>query len=219
MDPALFTRLEPTVWRIEPHGAMRVPGILFADEALIRGMDDKVYTQTVNVATLPGIVGASYAMPDAHWGYGFPIGGVAAFDPEADGVISAGGVGFDISCGVRLLATGLSAGQVVERQQTLADRLFETVPAGDYVLIDVVDSGSGIAKEDINRIWEPFFSTKGVGEGTGLGLSTVYGIVRQTGGFVFAENLPGAGASFVIVLPRYQGLVDQPAAGAAAFGA
>ena len=72
-------------WRIEPAGAMRVPGILYADEALLRGMDDKVFMQLSNVATLPGIVKAAYAMPDAHWGYGFPIGGVAAFDADAGG--------------------------------------------------------------------------------------------------------------------------------------
>src|SRR5665647_670473 len=107
MDPARFTRMDETTWRVEPHGAMRVPAIIYADEQLIRAMDDKVYDQATNVATLPGIVQASYAMPDAHWGYGFPIGGVAAFDPDHGGVISAGGVGFDISCGVRLLRTGL----------------------------------------------------------------------------------------------------------------
>ncbi len=72
-------------------------------------MDDKVYEQVANVAALPGIVNASYAMPDAHWGYGFPIGGVAAFDPDDGGVVSAGGVGFDISCGVRTLLTGRHA--------------------------------------------------------------------------------------------------------------
>ena len=85
---------------------MRVPAIIYADENLIRDMDDKVYEQAANVAKLPGIVQASYAMPDAHWGYGFPIGGVAAFDPDEGGVVSAGGVGFDISCGVRTMLTG-----------------------------------------------------------------------------------------------------------------
>src|SRR5665811_547429 len=90
MDPARFTRVDDTTWRVEPHGAMRVPAIIYADEKLIRDMDDKVYEQATNVATLPGIVQASYAMPDAHWGYGFPIGGVAAFDPDKGGVISAG---------------------------------------------------------------------------------------------------------------------------------
>ncbi len=85
MDPSRFTQVDATTWRVEPQGAMRVPAIIYADEDLIRGMDDKVYTQAANVATLPGIVTASYAMPDAHWGYGFPIGGVAAFDAEEGG--------------------------------------------------------------------------------------------------------------------------------------
>jgi tRNA-splicing ligase RtcB len=104
--------------------------VIYASEALIQGMDDKVYEQVVNVATLPGIETASYAMPDAHWGYGFPIGGVAAFDPARGGVISAGGVGFDISCGVRLLQTGLKREQIVAVAEQLAETLFGTVPAG-----------------------------------------------------------------------------------------
>src|SRR3970040_2541520 len=87
---------------------MRVPAIIYASEALMRDMDHKVYEQVVNVATLPGIVKASYAMPDAHWGYGFPIGGGAALAPDAGGVVSGGGVGFDISCGVRSLPPGLT---------------------------------------------------------------------------------------------------------------
>src|SRR5579872_5903404 len=106
MDPARFTRVDDTTWRIERQGAMRVPAIIYADEKLIRDMDDKVYEQVANVTMLPGIVQAAYAMPDAHWGYGFPIGGVAAFDADQDGVVSAGGVGFDISCGVGMLQTG-----------------------------------------------------------------------------------------------------------------
>jgi len=117
-------------WRIEPMGEMRVPAILFGSEELIRGMDEKVYEQITNVATLPGIVKAAYAMPDAHWGYGFPIGGVAAFDPAQGGVISAGGVGFDISCGVRTLHTGLTPEEVIENQRELADTLFQQIPAG-----------------------------------------------------------------------------------------
>ena len=96
MDLARFTRHDETRWEIAPHGKMRVPAVIFATEALIRDMDDKVYEQVTNVATLPGIVGASYAMPDAHWGYGFPIGGVAAFDVST-GIISPGGVGYDIN--------------------------------------------------------------------------------------------------------------------------
>src|SRR5512139_2769665 len=123
MDPARFTRVDATTWRIEPRGAMRVPAIIYADEDLIRGMDDKVFEQAVNVATLPGIVAASYAMPDAHWGYGFPIGGVAAFDPDQGGIVSAGGVGFDISCGVRTMLTGLSIDQLQPHKHELADAL------------------------------------------------------------------------------------------------
>src|SRR6185436_6268497 len=129
MDPARFTRVDPNTWRIEPRGAMRVPAIIYADEALIRDMDDKVCEQASNVATLPGIVQASYAMPDAHWGYGFPIGGVAAFDPD-EGVVSGGGVGFDISCGVRMLLTTLDVGELRARQRPLAERLFKAIPAG-----------------------------------------------------------------------------------------
>ncbi|MFZ3042314.1 MAG: RtcB family protein [Thiobacillus sp.] len=117
-------------WRIAPFGKMRVPAVIYADAALIRDMDDKVFEQITNVATLPGIVQAAYAMPDAHWGYGFPIGGVAAFDADAGGVVSAGGVGFDISCGVRTLHTGLKAADIAPLKQRLADRLFTHIPAG-----------------------------------------------------------------------------------------
>jgi tRNA-splicing ligase RtcB len=130
MDPARFTRVDDITWRVEPHGAMRVPAIIYANEALIRDMDDKVYEQAVNVAALPGIVQASYVMPDAHWGYGFPIGGVAAFDPEQGGVVSAGGVGFDISCGVRTMLTGLRVADVLPCQGSLAEALFQQIPAG-----------------------------------------------------------------------------------------
>jgi len=130
MDTSRLTSLDATTWRIEPHGAMRVPAIIYADEQLIRDMDDKVYEQAANVATLPGIVQACYAMPDAHWGYGFPIGGVAAFDPDQGGVVSAGGVGFDISCGVRTMLTGLKISDVLPVQGALADSLSRQIPAG-----------------------------------------------------------------------------------------
>ena len=130
MDLALFTRRSEYEWEIPAQGAMRVPAVIFASEALMRGMDSKVYEQAVNVAKLPGIVQASYAMPDAHWGYGFPIGGVAAFDPDAGGVVSAGGVGFDISCGVRCLHTGLARSDIVPVQKALAEALYYRIPAG-----------------------------------------------------------------------------------------
>ena len=130
MDLSLLTRKSDVEWWIEPHGGMRVPGIIYASEALVKDMDAKVYEQVTNVATLPGIERASYAMPDAHWGYGFPIGGVAAFDADRGGVVSAGGVGFDISCGVRLLATGLTVHEVEPLKKRVADELSRSVPAG-----------------------------------------------------------------------------------------
>ncbi len=129
MDLNRLKPLSESEWMIEPTGDMRVPGVIYASRDLVMAMDDKVYSQVRNVATLPGIVKASYAMPDAHWGYGFPIGGVAAFDP-VEGVISAGGVGFDISCGVRMLHTGLTPEQVLSQQEALANTLFREIPAG-----------------------------------------------------------------------------------------
>lgn len=125
-----FEQVSDVEWRVAPFGKMRVPAVVYADQGLIREMDEKVFEQLTNVATLPGIVEAAYAMPDAHWGYGFPIGGVAAFDAEAGGVVSAGGVGFDISCGVRTLHTGLTADAIAPLKARLADRLFAHIPAG-----------------------------------------------------------------------------------------
>jgi tRNA-splicing ligase RtcB len=149
MDTNRLTRLDATTWRIEPHGAMRVPAVIYADEHLIREMDDKVYEQAANVATLPGIAQASYVMPDAHWGYGFPIGGVAAFDPDEGGVVSAGGVGFDISCGVRTMLTGLTVSAVLPQQKVLAEALFRQIPAGvgskGANILDVTDMEAMLA--------------------------------------------------------------------------
>ncbi len=130
MDTSTLTRISDYEWRIEPQGDMRVPGIIFASRELVEAMDDKVREQVTNVATLPGIVAASYAMPDAHWGYGFPIGGVAAFDADQGGVVSAGGVGFDISCGVRTLLTGLQRADIEPVKARLADALFHSIPVG-----------------------------------------------------------------------------------------
>jgi tRNA-splicing ligase RtcB len=156
-------------WLIEPTGRMKVPVVIFGDEQLVAAMDEKVGQQAVNVASLPGIVKASFVMPDGHWGYGFPIGGVAAFDPEQGGVVSAGGVGFDISCGVRTMTTGLQASQIEAVKQKLADVLERKVPAGlgstgilhlstkklDEVLVGgakwAVDHGFG-TKEDLLHI-------------------------------------------------------------------
>src|SRR5262249_41432859 len=130
MDISQFTRHSETEWLIEASGRMRVPAVIFATEELVRDMDQKVFEQTTNVAMLPGIVKASFAMPDAHWGYGFPIGGVAAFARDGGGVVSAGGVGFDVSCGVRTMTTGLTSEEVEPVKSHLADALFRHVPAG-----------------------------------------------------------------------------------------
>jgi len=120
----------PDRWHMEPMGAMRVPGIIFASEALLATLEDEALRQVANVATLPGIVEASYAMPDVHWGYGFPIGGVAATDVERGGVVSPGGVGFDISCGVRLLCSPLSVEELAPNLPELMDALNVGIPRG-----------------------------------------------------------------------------------------
>ena len=121
----------PYQFRIPRRGQMRVPGIVYASGELIPDLTaDRSLEQVANVATLPGIVTASYAMPDLHLGYGFPIGGVAATNPEAGGVVSPGGVGFDISCGVRLLAASLERDEVMPVLGTLMDQLAAAVPRG-----------------------------------------------------------------------------------------
>lgn len=104
--------------------------MLYGDAELLQTMDDKVKQQITNVAQLPGLVGAAMTMPDAHWGYGFPIGGVAAFDADQGGVISAGGVGFDISCGIRCLRSNLFLTDIVSVAEQLANQLFRDIPAG-----------------------------------------------------------------------------------------
>jgi len=108
---------------------MRVPARIYGTEKLIREMDAAVFEQISNVATLPGIVKYALCMPDGHSGYGFPIGGVAAMDPD-EGVISPGGIGFDINCGMRLVVTNLVIDEVKPRLRNLVDRLYERVPAG-----------------------------------------------------------------------------------------
>jgi tRNA-splicing ligase RtcB len=109
---------------------MRVPGLIYASKEMLESMrEEQTPEQVANVAFLPGIVGHSFAMPDIHWGYGFPIGGVAAMDIN-DGVISPGGVGYDINCGVRLLRTSLSEDEVRPRINQLVNELFRNVPSG-----------------------------------------------------------------------------------------
>jgi tRNA-splicing ligase RtcB len=123
-------KLDDFRWVLPKKGKMRTEGLVYADEkmfAVIR--KDPCLEQVANVACLPGIVGRSLAMPDIHWGYGFPIGGVAAFDME-DGIVSPGGVGYDINCGVRLLRSELDAAEIKDRIPTLVDALFRNIPSG-----------------------------------------------------------------------------------------
>ncbi|WP_116245306.1 RtcB family protein [Nocardiopsis sp. FIRDI 009] len=126
-----ITEETPYRFRVEREGGMRVPGIVFASRRLLPDpAADESLHQVANVATLPGIVVASYAMPDMHWGYGFPIGGVAATDLDEAGVVSPGGVGFDISCGVRLLAADLDRDAFEPRLGAVMDALDHSVPRG-----------------------------------------------------------------------------------------
>lgn len=149
----------PYRWRIDPMQDMRVPGVVFASRHLLPDIEaDESLQQVANVAALPGIVEASYAMPDMHWGYGFPIGGVAATEVAEGGVISPGGVGFDISCGVRLLAAPMTRSELTNALPQLMDILSETVPRGlgrgavweisdEDRLVEVLERGSAYAVE------------------------------------------------------------------------
>ncbi len=125
-------KISGTVWELPAtyKEGMRVPARIVATEKLVRDMDEAVYQQISNVATLPGITRYALCMPDGHSGYGFPIGGVAAMDVHEGGVISPGGIGFDINCGMRLLITNLTFEDVHPHLHQIVDRLFERVPAG-----------------------------------------------------------------------------------------
>jgi tRNA-splicing ligase RtcB len=130
MSEIILEKLDDNRWLLPQTGSMRVPGIIYANEKihqLLRG--DESARQVANVASLPGIVRFSLAMPDVHWGYGFPIGGVAAFELEG-GIISPGGVGYDINCGCRLMATNLSLSDIRDRLKDLTNALYHHIPSG-----------------------------------------------------------------------------------------
>ena len=129
--PSAMRKVSETIWElpITYKEGMRVPARIYATEKLLQEMDAGVFDQVTNVACLPGILNYAFCMPDGHWGYGFPIGGVAAMDPD-DGVISPGGIGFDINCGMRLVLTNLTLEEVRPHLHTLVDRLFHRVPTG-----------------------------------------------------------------------------------------
>ncbi|MCP4641695.1 MAG: RtcB family protein, partial [bacterium] len=131
MTATSLKQIDHTTWEVPKTGAMRVPGRIIADKRLlVKIASDKAADQVANVACLPGIVGYALAMPDAHWGYGFPIGGVAATDPDQDGVVSPGGVGYDINCGVRLMTTDIAAADVRDRIRDLVAALYRDIPCG-----------------------------------------------------------------------------------------
>jgi tRNA-splicing ligase RtcB len=131
MDISRLRQIDEWSWTVPPApGEARGEVKLYGSRELLATMDDKVIEQITNVARLPGLVGPAMTMPDAHWGYGFPIGGVAAFDPEQGGIISAGGVGFDISCGIRCLRTNLELAEVANDLPSIARELSEKIPAG-----------------------------------------------------------------------------------------
>jgi tRNA-splicing ligase RtcB len=130
MSVAGLERVSDVLWELPATEGMRVPGRVYADAELLRGLEgEQSLNQVRNVAHLPGILRYSLAMPDIHFGYGFPIGGVAAFGIE-EGVVSPGGVGYDINCGCRLLATDLQRGDIEPRVKTMVDQLFRDVPSG-----------------------------------------------------------------------------------------
>jgi tRNA-splicing ligase RtcB len=125
-------RISDVVWEIPTSykDGMRVPARIYASERLLSGFDEAVYDQITNVATLPGVFKYVLCMPDGHSGYGFPIGGVAAMDVKDGGVISPGGIGFDINCGMRLVVSNLSQDEVRHRLRQLVDGLYERIPTG-----------------------------------------------------------------------------------------
>lgn len=174
----------PVRWRIEPSGAMRVPGVVFATRDLLPEVaGDRALEQVVDVATLPGIVGASYAMPDVHWGYGFPIGGVAATDVDRGGVVSPGGVGFDISCGVRVLTSPLDRDELGSGLEELMNELGRVVPRGLGAggVWDLAD------EEELRRV---------LAEGAAYAVARGYGVQRDLerceGGGTLADADPDA---------------------------
>jgi len=127
-----LNKIDDYRWEIPKtyNSGMRVPGLIYASSNLLEKIrQDQALEQVANVASLPGIVGHSLAMPDIHWGYGFPIGGVAATSLE-NGVISPGGVGFDLNCGIRLLRTNLTLKEVKPKVELLVDEIFRAIPSG-----------------------------------------------------------------------------------------
>jgi tRNA-splicing ligase RtcB len=178
-------------YRIPREAKMRVDATFYASERILEDLKSENYAslqQICNVATLPGIVEPALTMPDIHWGYSFPIGGVAAFDPEEGGVVSPGGVGFDINCGVRLLVSELSreevdpsGGRTVEdpRKNRLADAPYEGIPSG----VGKGRKDTGFAREDLKEV---------LAEGAGALVERGYGEAEDLENTESRGRLPGA---------------------------
>jgi tRNA-splicing ligase RtcB len=181
-------------WRVPKTGTMNVDGIVYADETLLPSLQgDQSLAQVANVATLPGIVGHSLAMPDIHWGYGFPIGGVAAFDPDKGGVVSPGGVGYDINCGVRFLASDIDLDRVLPKIEPLVEALFHAIPAG---------IGSRRKELDIKEDELDDLMTRGLTWAKGAGLADAHDVdhVEERG------CLPNADPSAITRRAKQRGL-------------
>ena len=176
-------------WRIPRsyQAGMRVDGIVYANEALLKqAKNDQALQQVANVAHLPGIVKHSLAMPDLHWGYGFVIGGVAATDPAQDGVVSPGGIGYDINCGVRLMRTNLSAQQLEGKTKALIGKLFDNIPCG-------VGRGGRIrltVKEEKELIEQgaKWSIDRGYGSPTDLEFTEATGLLDQADAYAASER-------------------------------
>jgi tRNA-splicing ligase RtcB len=161
MDLTRLQQLDANSWQLRQNRGDLGAVVLYGSADLLAAMDDKVLEQISNVARLPGLVGSAMTMPDAHWGYGFPIGGVAAFDAEQGGIVSAGGVGFDISCGIRCLRTDLVLGDITPVSARLADGLFRDIPAGVGA-----EGGLKLTTKELDRVLR---------EGAGWALERGYG--------------------------------------------
>ena len=184
--------ISDTEWEI-PRGfvpGMRVPGTFFLSRRLAEGLEEGALTQLANVATLPGILRCSLGMPDIHWGYGFPIGGVAAFD-EDEGVISPGGVGFDINCGVRMITTPLTTADIPD-MKGLIEELFATVPTG-------VGSKSPVrlSQNDLSNM---------LTDGAANAVETGYGMESDVRRCEENGAMPGAELEFVSKKARARGI-------------
>jgi len=157
-----LVQIDPYRWEIKKSGAMQVPVRIYSSRALIEAVKkDETFRQLVNVAQLPGILTAAMAMPDMHWGYGFPIGGVAAFDC-GDGVISPGGVGYDINCGVRLAATRLLQEEIRPRLDSLVNALYQNIPTGVGSTGKLKLSNADL--KQVLKLGSPWVVSKGYGE-------------------------------------------------------